>query len=117
MSYKGNLMEKSALQEMLEGLKSLYSFKIRDYSGRGMYGRQCLSIITDHHSVHSFELAFQLGRAAADSGCFQDVEDMICDTREDSMGFSSVIFWPQVQYVADEPEQENVDEGEGDMND
>jgi hypothetical protein len=107
-------MEKSALQEMLEGLQKLYSFKIRNYTGRGTYGRKCLSIAMDHHSVHSFELAFHLGRAAQDSGRFQDVEDMICETREDSMGFCSVIYWPHVEYVAPEAV---IDEGDGDLND
>lgn len=103
-------MEKSALQEILEGLQSLYSFKIREYSGRGMYGRHCLSIVTDHHSVHSFELALQLGRAAADSGRFDEVEDAISDTREDSMGLGTVIYWPSIPYVKGDDSDDEEDD-------
>jgi hypothetical protein len=108
------MMEKSALQEILEGLQDYLSFEIREYSGRGMYGRTCLGVVTNPNSVHSFELAYQLGRAAREVGTFQDIEEAICPTQEDSMGLGSVIYWPRVPYVKDEREQDDEDE---DIND
>jgi hypothetical protein len=104
-------MEKSALQEILESLiGEAGEFSVREYSGRSMYGKKCLAVVTGRDSVHSFELGVRVGRAAALSSDFCDVEDAMLDTKEDSMGLGSVIYWPHVPYVKD-------DEGDGDLND
>jgi hypothetical protein len=101
------MTEKHALQEILEGLTDVFSLKVRSYSGRGMYGRNCLSVVTDRHSPHSMELALHLGRAATDSGRFDEVEEAISGTQEDSMGLGSVIYWPRVPYVEDDEEKDD----------
>ena len=104
---------KSALQTILEGMEGVIGpYKVREYSGRGMYGHKCVAIVTSMNSLHSFEVGVHLGKAAQDSGRFDEVEDSILHTREDSMGLGTVIYWPNTPYV-----DEDTVEGEGDLND
>jgi hypothetical protein len=106
-------MEKSALQEILEELSHSYSFKVREYSGRGMYGRKCLAVTTNIDSVHSLQLGFYIAHVAAEQGLLDETENILSDndTKEDSMGLGTVIYWPRVPYVKES------NEGEGDLND
>lgn len=104
-------MAKSALQEILEGLEgNIGSFEVREYSGRGMYGRHCLAVVTGRDSLHSFEVGVHLGKAASDSGRFDEIEDSILDMKEDSMGLGSVMYWPRVPYVSDEEAAQEEDD-------
>jgi hypothetical protein len=107
------MMGKSALQEILES-QSLKGeagdFEVREYSGRSMYGKKCLAVVTGVDSIHSFELGVRVGRAAALSNDFDDIEDAMLDTREDSMGHGSVMYWPRVPFIKDD------EDGDGDFN-
>ncbi|SHX75028.1 Uncharacterised protein [Mycobacteroides abscessus subsp. abscessus] len=70
-----------------------------DYSGRGMYGKECLAVILDDSNLTpavTAELAYVL--ADADD----DVADLIdriwsLPTYTDSMGRRTVIYWPNVK--------------------
>lgn len=54
--------------------------RVRTYSGRGMYGRECLSIYCDN--------ATTCIEAAAHHG--------IRSSRQDSMGREYVVYWPAI---------------------
>ena len=57
-------------------------FSTRSYSGRGMYGVECLGALADtREAIYSVISAKDI-RAA----------------RTDSMGFDVVVYWPQVPY-------------------
>jgi hypothetical protein len=108
-------MEKSMLQEILESLiGEAGEYKVGEYSGRSMYGRKCLAVYTTNDSIHSFELGVRVGRVAALSNSFCDLEDAMLDTKEDSFGFNSVVYWPRVPYISYD---ESDEDGDGDLND
>ncbi|PVB16411.1 hypothetical protein DDJ71_19700 [Mycobacteroides abscessus] len=70
-----------------------------DYSGRGMYGKECLAVVLDDASLTpavTAELAFAL------AGTDDDLADLVdriwsLPTYTDSMGRRTVIYWPNVK--------------------
>lgn len=70
---------KVTLQERLEAA----GIETRSYSGRGMYGKECLGAV-----AHSAEDVYaECGRANIKSA------------RTDSMGLSVVVYWPSIPWV------------------
>lgn len=69
-----------------EGLGSL-----RSYSGRGMYGRQCVAISGD--SIDPFHLALMIAAHRYD---FSIYDIPLPDT--DSLGRGVVVYWPQIDW-------------------
>ena len=73
-----------------------------DYSGRGMYGRQCLGVV-----VPNISALFTLGQMLAE-------HDWMGEPDTDSMGRSFIAYWPSVQVSreeqpeGDEPEVETA---------
>lgn len=101
-------MEKSALQLALESLRETCDqvFDIRSYSGRGMYGKECLAITGD--DIDMFRFGLLLGSTTMNEA---DVDDLIHEAdnmKQDSMGLGTVYYWPRVPYV----QGENDEEGE-----
>lgn len=73
------------------------------YSGRGMYGRECFGIVGSTGQFASFVAALaelEIGFAAR----LGDVElvEWIGDVVSDSMGMSTIWYWPSVTLVAGE---------------
>lgn len=68
-------------------------FDVRSYSGRGMYGKECVAITTDSHVS-----AWTIALAIADmNGGNMDLFGL-GDPREDSMGLGRVYYWPQLEW-------------------
>jgi hypothetical protein len=63
-----------------------------DYSGRGMFGRECFGIVYDSLG-QLLDFAAALGRRA-------EADDLdvswLSNARRDSMGMSSIAYWPGV---------------------
>ena len=70
------------------------------YSGRSMYGKQCLAVTLDQYdniSKFMFQLGFEVKEQYCDDdGSEYDVYDLFDEPREDSMGRGSVIYWPSI---------------------
>ena len=80
----------SADMQSLKNALDGFDAEISAYSGRGMYGRQCLGI------SGNFGL-FELGVAIGSYGNERLVEALIgYAPSTDSMGTGKVIYWPQV---------------------
>jgi hypothetical protein len=75
------------LEELLE------FFDAKNYSGRGMHGRQCLSVTTEGGQL-AFQLMEDIVTECADSG---EVAEMYDGVRTDDMGLSVVLYWPNVK--------------------
>ena len=70
---------KATLQERLDQA----GINVRSYSGRGMYGKECLGAV-----VHSAEDVYaECERAEIKSAC------------RDSMGLDVVVYWPSIPWV------------------
>ena len=98
-------MKKTVFQKALENIQNScgWVFSIREYSGRGMNGRNCLAIVTDNHVD-----LLGLGMAMADhlTKMNEDFSYHDLGTNTDSMDLGQVIYWPSIQYVQDEESEE-----------
>ena len=65
-----------------------------DYSGRAMYGRECLGFI-----VPSTGMLLNLGMAIGSTLDSWQAQSMMHGARTDSMGMDLVIYFPDVQVV------------------
>lgn len=61
------------------------------YSGRGMYGKQCVGVTVDD-DASMWDLAFDLGKAQGEDG------DRIPGPRTDSMGLRMIVYWPRIEW-------------------
>ncbi len=76
-----------------------------DYSGRGMYGKTCVGVVLNNNSgsiagfVASLMTQVVLDATILDEAC-NDVaalEEMFANTKEDSMGLSTILYFPQLR--------------------
>ncbi len=89
----------------------------RSYSGRAMYGDQCLGVVCKN--VHDVipKVINELTNELSDENYMIDKSDIeeICELLEgaktDSMGLDSVIYWPGIRW---DSSFEDSDEGEED---
>jgi hypothetical protein len=80
-----------------------------NYSGRGMYGRECVGITgsqSDCRVIIAEVIKQAHARADAAALVFDDVVDAVLDYGQDSMGFDVIIYWPHINPV-EESDSEN----------
>lgn len=65
-----------------------------DYSGRGMFGRKCFGVVCDD----PLSIAIMLADAIRDTECFVGAYDELGTPRMDSMGLSSILYFPSVYF-------------------
>jgi len=93
----------------------------RKYSGRFMYGKQCLSIHLDREDSQARTIGLILANMSMDNkhpARFKqdvlDLSEILQDAREDSMGLGSVLYFPKVtwkdSYENPTGEEEDFDE-------
>ena len=106
-------MKKTTLQCILEDIQETeIEIGIRSYSGRGMYGDECLAFTTDRYTSLGkvfAEILFRVTKFADTevneiAACFRGIQS-------DSMGMGMVYYFPDVEYVdnEDEPVEDNED--------
>ena len=74
-------------------------FSILRYSGRSMFGRQCLAITADDIGK-VFGIMVAAGQAANSEGL--DIADEVIGARWDSMGRGTVVYWPSIPLTGEE---------------
>lgn len=83
-------------------------YSVRSYSGRGMYGQQCLGIDTEHTDVMAVSLdlvAEYLNSCNIGTGSIskaQDLCELLKGYRSDSMGKGYIIYWPGITWEESE---------------
>lgn len=83
----------------------------RSYSGRVMYGRQCVGVTTDDpFALIGDMLQAVMDRGEAD-GELEMIRTLLKDTRTDSMGRSSIVYWPEVEWSSDAADNDEEEEG------
>jgi len=126
-----------ALREACEdvGDSSVISFR-NTYSGRGMYGRQCVGItgdMTDCQAAIAYvvkELSMALSRVAKESvdpdysatpddladteNDFDHAINTLMDFRMDSMGLGVILYWPELEPIEDENLEIDLHDADGD---
>lgn len=88
-----------------EAIEAVY--EVRDYSGRGMYGRQCIAIESDdapHEAVLAIVDEYVSSMGDYDEDAVLNIGELIRNlkgARVDSMGLGSVIYWPEIPWESE----------------
>lgn len=89
-------------QQVIDALKN--DFEVRSYSGRVMYGANCVGVDTDDRGAQ-MKIAVALIDAGIDA---DDVVDLAADVRTDSMGLGQIVYFPNLR-LTDEEHQRLLD--------
>lgn len=97
-------------------------FDPQSYSGRGMYGRKCLSfnLDRDENVVDAIlDLAEALNSHVQDNPEieFEDAIQEFKGAKSDSMGLGSVVYFPSIEWEEDDEFEEDKEDGFGEMMD
>lgn len=87
------------IQEIAENSDDDCRFR-SSYSGRGMYGRECVGITGDRGQLQLViaEIIKETHHSLAGLNMdFDHVVDLVMNYSEDSMGRGSIFYWPQIQ--------------------
>lgn len=120
-------MEK--IQTLIKNAAKDLDISFRSYSGRAMYGNQCVAItgtmqdvgnvigtVIKQATTEAIDAAFDADndaerQAARDQGWALDkLIDVLMDFRTDSMGYDIVAYWPDLEPLQEEDEECSVDE-------
>ncbi len=97
-------------------------FRPSSYSGRGMFGKQCVGASGDGSALEIMAALVEAlpanlpevaedGEQAVDD--FADLlAELMSDARTDSMGRGTVIYWPQIAWPEGMPEPDHSEDGE-----
>lgn len=97
--------EQSELQTVLENFsKTLGKANVSSYSGRGMNGRECLSI-TSNARTNDVLAALVRAVGLQELDC-DSAEEAIRAHRVDSCGLYTVVYFPGFTFSSDEEEDE-----------
>ena len=88
--------EKSEIQRVLED----NGYDTRSYSGRGMFGKSCLGCVVEK-STNLLEVGAALGEEGV---------TIPHNTKMDSMGLGTIVYWPGVAYAEEEEDGEYADD-------
>lgn len=106
--------EKHPLQSLLDNA----DVETRSYSGRAMYGRECLGVdvsdFADFLTTYTEALRHQAPSSNNDEW-WDAIDEGLRSARTDSMGMGIIVYFPGVKYTdedddSDEPGQAEADE-------
>lgn len=85
------------VKQFIEALEDA-NFEVKSYSGRGMFGKSCVSVSQrDGEGVSAWEIARELFHENHD-GAFENVPE----PRQDSLGLGIVLYWPSYEWPQEE---------------
>lgn len=85
---------------LIKEVASDHDWSVRtDYSGRCMYGRKCVGVVTDDPMQFCLELGIKIGAQG-------DTSNQPTDIRTDSMGRSTIVYFPDVQCDEEDEEED-----------
>ena len=105
------------IQSMIQEIASECDMEFRDdYSGRGMYGKQCIAVVGSRSQFEEFQselISFMMDEIHSTAIDAEGEEEMrashdllstsqafvrqLFNSREDNMGLDMVFYWPSVQ--------------------
>lgn len=74
-------------------------FSARDYSGRGMYGKECIAVCGNVAEVIArmmYEASLEMDQCELD-----EFAEEIGKCHTDSMGRSTILYWPQFEWPSE----------------
>ena len=100
MSRKLTPSERNAIRRALENCDDAVESVQTDYSGRFMYGQECFGIVTSD----PFRLVGSMSMSLGMDGYDDLAIDLYSNTCTDNMGMSKIVYFPDVDWNADAPE-------------
>jgi len=105
-------MNFSELQEIVEDA----GFDAQPYSGRGMYGRKCLSFNLERDE-NEFDAFLSIAEAiqsyveSHDDGMeLEDITPYFMGAKSDSMGLGLVVYFPEIEWEDSDDDEEDEEE-------
>lgn len=93
-------------------LESPENFEVHfhnDYSGRGMYGRQCVGISgTEQECQRAIAACISEAHYSGDEDLpeFADLVAELLNSSRDSLGLGIIVYWPNIEPASDDDEPE-----------
>lgn len=112
-------MDKHILQVILDRLHNDEDTSdiVRSYSGRGMFGKECLAIDADgglcYVMAHVLRTACNMARVELTGIEVEDLCTAVESARTDSLGHSTIVYFPGIPYVETDTEDQDEDANEG----
>ena len=100
MSRKLTPCERNAIRSALVGCADAIEEVRTNYSGRFMYGAQCFGIVTSD----PFRLVGSMSMALGMEDHYDLAIDLYSNACIDDMGLSKIVYFPDVDWNADAPE-------------
>lgn len=98
--------ETKKLKELIEAA----GYETQSYSGRAMFGDRCLAFTVDQGTSPFRAFADILDETASGLEETEVLSKALRDTRTDSLGLGSIIYFPRFEY-AEEYDEEGEDDG------
>lgn len=78
-----------------------------NYSGRGMYGKECVGFVVKQDELLTLGAAITLALVRDADGNYSDVElgtlaSLMMKTRTDNMGYDTIVYFPGLEFADDE---------------
>lgn len=77
-------------------------YEPRSYSGRGMYGKECLGVVCSDPITAILETL----QAVEDEATLRDLISDLFDPSEDSMGRDSIVYWTRIVWEDEEKDED-----------
>ena len=101
---------KHALQLLIESSEADLAQNMRSYSGRSMYGRDCLALDGDLHLIMTNLVAAALYEGESFSPTSKDeILNALSALRTDQMGRGMIVYFPTVEFVTEDVEETDED--------
>lgn len=71
-----------------------FGYDTEEYSGRGMFGKTCLAVVTDETP---FRFCAKLMRGAKNDEEREKLAVILQGTKEDSLGMGRIFYWPDLK--------------------
>ena len=78
--------------DRLRAIIDIVGYDTCSYSGRGMYGKECIGIVTDE------PVRAVLSGLIRECANVDEAADIVVGHRTDNMGLSTIIYWPRCQW-------------------
>lgn len=102
----------------LQGIVEDAGFETQSYSGRGMYGRKCLSFNLDQDD-NEFDAFLSIAESiqsyveSHDDGLeLEDITSYFMGAKSDSMGLGTVVYFPEIDWEDSEYQEEDEEDFE-----
>lgn len=88
-------------QQVIEAIKDA-GYDTRSYSGRGMFGKECLGVTTDNPIKMVCEVIAAFSVKVNDIETVEELTKVLGKAQTDSMGRDTIVYWPSLSPEAEE---------------